>query len=357
MDVTAVDPVCEDLCYGILENLPSRTLVRLRGTSRVFADLVDEILRSRFLNVISSGKNELVLESCPPYATRGARRQPLVFSHFGPAAMDRARTGGDVAHMRTKAAASDRVPYHLPLDDGEVFANNHLAVHLRQRDATMSFYGGSDDEDDLVDADAPAAIRLARPLQPRGFGYLNSIEIATSLDRFFRSWFVDPASEPDWSAAWSPSAPSTPTSSPESTPWTSRESSPSPHAGTTASEAASKSRPMTRPHRIRANPSSQSALHAAQIECVQVPASEIEFNHPDMFFYSSSPAGSSPPAGSRFHASPTSTPRVYEYYIDSVELDVAKVVVAAEENMPTSLHSRGGGRGAFPNRGPYILVL
>lgn len=28
---------------------------------RVFADLVDEILRSRFLNVISSGKNELVV--------------------------------------------------------------------------------------------------------------------------------------------------------------------------------------------------------------------------------------------------------------------------------------------------------
>ncbi|GAA5872311.1 hypothetical protein JCM3774_003341 [Rhodotorula dairenensis] len=354
MNATAVDPVCEDLCYGILENLPSRALVQIRGTSRVFADLVDEILRSRFLNVISGRGNELVLESCPPYATRGAHRQPLVFSHFSPAAAaaDCARTG-DVAHMRTKATGPERVPYYLPLDDGEVFANNQLAIHLRQRDS-MSLW--SDDEDEADDRDGGgggggSTIRLARPLQPRGFGYLNSIQIAASLDRFFRSWFVDPASEPDWSAAWSPSAPSTPTSSPESTPWTSRESSPSPQFGMTAT--AGEPKRSTRPRRIRATSSSHSALHGAQIECVQVPASEIEFNHPDIMFYSStSPAGSSPP-GSRFHASPTSTPRLYEYFFDSVELDVAKVVVAAEENMPSSVRS---GRGASTTA-PYIFIL
>ncbi|GAA5992042.1 hypothetical protein JCM10908_000711 [Rhodotorula pacifica] len=350
MHMTAVDPVCEDLCFGILEELPSRTLVQIRSTSRIFADLVDEILRRRFLNIITGGANDLLLESCPPYATRGAHREPLVFSHFGPA-VDRARTG-DIAHLRPKTNGLDRIPYYLPLDDGEVFTNNHVAIHLRQRDA-ISF----DSDDDLNPGAAGGAtggfgVQLARPLQPRGFGYLNSIKIATSLDRFFRAWFVDPASEPDWSAAWSPSAPSTPTSSPESTPWTSRESSPSPSGFFESARAEQKRQPPTRPRRIRASnaPLSTSALYGTQIECVQVPASDLDFNHPDMLFYSSS-AGTSPP-GSRFSASPTSTPRLYEYFFDTIELDVAKVVVAAEENMPSSVYPRGRS-----STNPYIFVL
>lgn len=342
MEPTSVDPVCEDLCYGILEKLPSRSLVQIRSTSRIFSDLVDEILRRRFLDIVASGANELVLESCPPYATRGAHRQPLAFSHFGPA-VDRANVG-DIAYMRTKVNGCERIPYFLPLDDGEVFANNHLAIHLRQCDS-LSF------EDD-----GPSAMQLARPLQPRGgYGYVNSIKVATSLDRFFRSWFVDPASEPDWSAAWySPSAPATPTSSPESTPWTSRESSPSPVYNAASHDA--QKRP-TRPRRIRANHSSQSgsALYGAQIDCVQVPASDIELNHPHTFFYSSSSSSSTSPPGSRFHPSPTSIPRLYEYSFDTVELDVAKVVVAAEENMPSCLYPRAGA--GHPPGSAYIFVL
>lgn len=251
---------------------------------------------------------------------------------------------GDIAHMRTKGNGCERMPYFLPLDDGEVFGNNHLAIHLRQCD--FSF-----------DDDGPPAMQLARPLQPRGgygYGYVHSIKVATSLDRFFRSWFIDPASVPDWSAAWyAPSAPATPTSSPESTPWTSRESSPSPapHAAMHGDEK----RP-TRPRRIRANHSSQSgsALYGVQIECIQVPASDIELNHPDNFFYSSSSSSSSAsPPGSRFHPSPTSIPRLYEYSFDTIELDVAKVVVAAEENMPSCLYPRAGHHPASP----YIFVL
>ncbi|KAG0661722.1 hypothetical protein C6P46_003824 [Rhodotorula mucilaginosa] len=329
MEITSVDPVCEDLCYGILEKLPSRSLVQIRSTSRIFSDLVDEILRRRFLDIVASGANELV---------------PLTFSHFGPA-VDRALVG-DIAHMRTKANGCERIPYFLPLGDGEVFANNHLAIHLRQCDSLLSF-----------DDDGFSAMQLARPLQPRGgYGYVNSIKVATSLDRFFRSWFIDPASEPDWSAAWySPSAPATPTSSPESTPWTSRESSPSPFLSAASAMHGDQKRP-TRPRRIRANQSSQSgsALYGAQIDCIQVPASDIEFNHADTFFYTSSSSSSSTsPPGSRFHPSPTSIPRLYEYSFDTIELDVAKVVVAAEENMPSCLYPRAGHHPASP----YIFVL
>lgn len=275
------------------------------------------------------------VESCPPYATRAADQFPLVFSHFASGVGN--ACSGDIALMRTKGGEEDNAHF-LPLDDGEVFANNHLAIHLRQCGVTTL-------EDDF---ELPTT-RLARPLQPRTFDFLNSIRIATSLDRFFRSWFIDPVCEPDWSTAWSPSAPSTPTSSPESTPWTSREGSPSPFF----EAAGSFEKRPTRSRRIRTNQSATSALSGAHIECVQVPASAADYDHPDSFFYSPI-AGTSPP-GSRFHSSPTSTPRVYEYYFKSIEMDVGKVVVAAEENFPTTIYPKPGRAAA--SSAPYIFML
>lgn len=85
--VAGIDPVCEDLCAGILDELPSRALVQLRGTScafhpcvllmfslgksyrrgalrsRLFAELVNEILRRRFLSIVGRGANELVVSA------------------------------------------------------------------------------------------------------------------------------------------------------------------------------------------------------------------------------------------------------------------------------------------------------
>lgn len=268
---------------------------------------------------------------------RTAQPEPLVFSHFARSA-DPSHTG-DLAIFRSKAGLGPRVPHFMPLDDGEVFANNHLTIHLRQGGAGTPFNTGKD----------LPRIDLARPLEPRGLDFLNSIRLATSLDRFFRSWFVDPVPEPDWSTSWSPSAPSTPSSSPESTPWASRESSPSPFFPGGENQG----KQPTRPRRLQTswNQSSPSPLYGAQIDCVQVPASASDFDRPDLFV----PSSNADVPASRFHSPPAWTSRVYEYHFHAVEMDVAKLIVQAEENMPI-LCPKAASRNAA-SKAPYIFVL
>lgn len=303
---------------------------------RQFAVLADEALRARFLDLAGDEGNTFMvrlsvllssrrqhrtltfflfiqLESCPPYQTRSAHRQPICFSRFAPATDT--RHGGNVAQFET--AASPPLPQFLPMEDGDIFSQNILSVHLRsvsKPKVDPSSVHDSTDGDEVVE--------LASPLTPALFPqYDYSLSLASSLDRIFRDFFE---TSPSCSRASSPSP------SPESTP------PPSP--------SFSSSRP-TRSHRLACstNPSSRSALFAAQIECFQVESTSPPIYDSDgdsLLAYGGSPGSSwgSPVPGSRFGSPCAAPPRLFEYFFSTVEMDVGKVVVAAEEGLP------GGGR-------------
>ncbi|GAA6039018.1 hypothetical protein JCM8097_000156 [Rhodosporidiobolus ruineniae] len=302
---------CEDILLAILEEVPSRTLVSLRSVSRQFSVLVDEVLRIRFLDLTADECNEMVLESCAPYETRACHRQPISFSHFGPAT-DLPYTG-NVAHF--KLASDPPVPQFLPLEQDEVFGQNLLSIHLRNAPKRPAVEQ-DDDEDDIIELSSPPT---PPSLVVPHFDY--SLSLASSLDRLFRSFWESPS--PLIQAA---------------SPTESRESSPSPPS--TPRE--------TKTHRLACpyDPSSPSALFAAQIECFQVaspspdsPLSTEDSDGDSLLSYS--PLSSSPIPGWRFGGSgAASPPRLFEYYFSGVEMDVGKVVVAAEEGLPNGGRSK-----------------
>ncbi|GAA5899095.1 hypothetical protein JCM5296_005743 [Sporobolomyces johnsonii] len=298
--------ICEDLLLAILEELPSRSLVPLRTVSRLFAILVDEILCARFLNIAAGDKHELILESCAPYEIRAPYRQRLAFSHF--VELDDPFSS-KIAHFGVAAQRS----LFLPLDDEEIFSNNLLSIHLQN--AVQPIYARARQDDDPTNLNFVHLTTTTTPApasRPPSFSW--SLSLASSLDRLFRDWFfLEPSSvssSPDSSLS------STPTSSLSCSPAVSRPSSPSP-------SPLADSRP-TRTQLLSASPSSAtSALRGAYIECIQQPrpASEAEYRR-------------------------SPSPKLFEYCFSSVRLEVAKVVVAAEEGL------RKGGRG-----NPFVLVL
>ncbi|GAA5891208.1 hypothetical protein JCM6882_006455 [Rhodosporidiobolus microsporus] len=313
-----VPPVCEDLLLAIFEDLPSRVLVKLRSVSRQFAVLVDEILRGRFLVLTADDANELVLESCAPYETRACHRQPLAFSHFGPdAALPPQSYTGNIAHF--KLASNPPVPQFLPLDEGELFAQNILSIHLRN--APKKDVPVQEDFDGDIELASPPTPPVFDRIVPQSPQFDYSLSLASSLDRLFRSYFESP--------------------SPTPSPARSRESSPLPPPPSSARE--------TRSYRLACpyNPSSRSALFAAEIECFQVEASPssdgTDSDGDSLISYGGSP-GSSPSSfscysqtpGSRYASACPTPPRLFEYYFSCVEMDVGKVVVAAEEGLPYS---------------------
>ncbi|GAA5827016.1 hypothetical protein JCM11251_002206 [Rhodosporidiobolus azoricus] len=318
--------LCEDLLLDAFKHMSARTLVKLRSVSRQFAILVDEILRGRFLLLMSDESNELVLESCAPYETRACHRQPLSFSHFGPDAT--LPYTGNIAHF--KLASSPPIPQFLPLDEGEVFAQNILSIHLRnapKHDATTPDFDG-----DIELASPPTPPTFDRIVPHPTFDY--SLSLASSLDRLFRSYFESP--------------------SPSPSPTRTRESSPLPPPSV---------KRETKSHRLACpyNPSSRSALFAAQIECFQVdPPSEMDSDGDSLLSYNSlesSPSSSawssySPQTPGGRYGSPCPTPpRLFEYYFSQVEMDVGKVVVAAEEGLPA-----GGRRTSRGSEGVVVRL-
>ncbi|GAA5857113.1 hypothetical protein JCM8547_007965 [Rhodosporidiobolus lusitaniae] len=330
--------VCEDLLLTIFEELPSRTLVKLRGVSLQFAVLVDEILRTRFRELTSDEANTIVIESCAPYETRSSHCQPMLFSHFGPAT-DLLYTGGSVAHF--KLAANPPVSNFLPFDEGQFFEQNILSIHLRNAPKPKASSDQQEEEEDVELAPPPTM-----PLLPQ-FDY--SLSLASSLDRLFRSYFE---SSPTYSQDFSPSA----------SPAESRQSSPPPPFSPSLSSCSSSPRP-TRSHRLACpyNPSSSSALLAAQIECYQVPSSG--FSSPSAYDSDDSLVSySSPSSSPSSYCAPgtrsgslecTSPPRLFEFWFSSCEMDVGKIVVAAEEGLP------GGGRRtmATSTRGDAVMLV
>lgn len=238
---------------------------------------------------------------------------------------------GNVALFAVDSASGEPEPLQLALEDGDVFQQSILSVHLRAaapeqaarapapavslsatHDVNMDTATDADDED------------LSQPVAPPRFiDYAWTLDVASSLDRFFRSWFLESASEAS-SASTSPSS--------------SRESSPQPPSRDT------RRRQLGSPAYKAAG---RSALLSASISCVQVPLDAIspEGDEADVLWAlaaqngggrSSLSPSSSP--GTRF-GSPTGstsspTSRTYEYFFDEVALDVGKIVVLAEEGLP-----------------------
>ncbi|BGP12625.1 hypothetical protein JCM10213_008762 [Rhodosporidiobolus nylandii] len=314
--------VCEDLLLAILEELPSRTLVTLRGVSQSFAALVDEVLRTRFLDLALDEANEVALESHAPYETRAAHRQTLAFSHFGGGGKDVTYTGS-VAHFRL--AAETPTPQFLSLDDGEMFAQNIVSVRLSSapmRHDTLASTADAVQQDDIVHFRGQMPVPVPQ--------FCRSLSLASSLDRLFRSYFEVPS--PQDAAASTPNDPFESFPAPPSSP-----------------------RPATRPHRLASpyNPASPSALFGAQIECVQVdPSSPADYDSDDsLVSYDSLVPGA---RWGRSSPGPM-PPRLFEFVFSEIELDVGKVVVAAEEGLPGGGRRKtrvGGGGG-----GPVVLTF
>ncbi|GAA5913154.1 hypothetical protein JCM8208_001685 [Rhodotorula glutinis] len=325
-------PVCEDLVLAVLAKLPSRELVQARNVSRAFQVLADEVLRKRFLDIAESRSNQLILESCAPYEQRAHHRQPLSFSHFAPATNV---FSGNVALFAVDSAMGEPDPLHLALEDGDVFQQSILSVHLRAAppkpptlapvpaaSAPATLNGDGMDMADDAEHVQPVVV-------PRFIDYAWTLDVATSLDRFFRSWFLESASEA-----------SSASSSPSSSRDTSRESSPQPSSPSRDTRRRQLGSPAY-------NAAGRSALLSASISCVQVPLDAIspEGDEADVVCAlasrnggtSSSLSPSSSP-GTRFGSpaswSSSSSSRMYEYYFDEVALDVGKVVVLAEEGLP-----------------------
>ncbi|GAA5857061.1 hypothetical protein JCM9279_001148 [Rhodotorula babjevae] len=325
-------PVCEDLVLAVLAKLPSRELVQARNVSRGFQVLADEVLRKRFLDIAESRSNQLVLESCAPYEQRAQHRQPLSFSHFAPATDV---FSGNVALFAVDAAAGEPDPLQLALEDGDVFQQSILSVHLRAASPTQAARAPapavsiSATHDVAVDMDTSTDDDdLAQPVAaPRFIDYAWTLDVATSLDRFFRSWFLESASE---------------ASSASSSPSSSRESSPQPPSPSRDTRRRQLGSPAY-------NARGRSALLSASISCVQVPLDAIspEGDEADVLWTLASrngassstlsPSSSSSPGtrfGSPMSSSSASSSRTYEYFFDEVALDVGKVVVLAEEGLP-----------------------
>ncbi|GAA6049539.1 hypothetical protein JCM3770_000837 [Rhodotorula araucariae] len=322
----SVHPVCEDLLLAVLQRLPSRALVQTRRVSRTFQVLADEVLRRRFLDIAEDSCKQLILESCAPYEQRMLHCQPLTFSHF--ASPTDCAVAGDVGHFFVDPLCNTALKTRrLALDDGEMFQQNILSVHLR---AAVSPTPPSPPSPDVMDAeDTP----MSASDRPRFIEYNWTLDLATSLDRVFRHWFLEAASE-----ASSPR--SSPTLSPSHSPSLSPSRSPSPSPPP---------RCETRPRRLGC-PSSpiaspRSALLGAAIACVQIPLDDVlpDGDEADVLCLSPGPS----PPGSRYGSpvSATGPPRVYEYTFEDIALDVAKVVVLAEENLPTCGGAAPGGKG------------
>ncbi|GAA5896542.1 uncharacterized protein JCM6883_006939 [Sporobolomyces salmoneus] len=298
--------VCEDLLLAILEQAPSKQLVPLRRVSRLFGVLVDEVLRARFVKMATCQDTAIILESCAPYNSREPSRQVLVFSHFVDPALPFAAM---VAHFDV----ATRHPHYLPLDDNEVFANNILGVTLESMEpAPLEFLTTQPRTFNI-----PYAPSTGNGTLPQRFfsDFSWQLPLASSLDRLFRDWFCpesptqskqdqgdrrssfDSAEGDDDVLSRSPS---------------SRESTPPPVVSTP---------PRSRLQRINLSnhwPTSSrvpSAFVSASLEC---------FSH----------EGARPPPVYLLGPPPSVWgPLEFEYYFDSICLDVGKVLVAAEEGL------------------------
>lgn len=297
----------------------------------------------------------------------------LVFSHFVEPASEAQRFGGIAAHF----AVATRHAHYLPLDDHEIFANNLLGVTLESMDPapppelvgrprTFNRPGYAS----RTDSRSPAS-SMSSPLKFFA-DYRWQLPLASSLDRLFREWFSpDPDRDDDDEddhdvnenclttdgerrredqdvLSCSPVSSSSSSSS--------REASP-PLLGTSLGRERRRSRlqPFHLSNHWPTSTKVPSAFKDATLECLLAHHERAIAPRP---MYATTSRGSSSSSSS---SAGSSSSIEFEYYFDSIRLDVAKVVVAAEEGLkPSEGRARGLGqtRGYVDSRqSPYVLVM
>lgn len=354
---------------------------------RSFQVLADEVLRRRFLDLAEDSSKQLVvrphncavepvrggltclgtqLESCAPYERPADQRQPLSFSQFAPSPAGNAFTG-NVALFAVDTASGEADALRLALEDGDMFQQSILSVHLRAAPATAkappapAAPAHDDMETDAEDEDPVSARRF--------IDYSWTLDVASSLDRFQRAWFLESASEAS-SSSPTPTLSSSPSLSYTSSLASSRESSPSPsHSPSTCATPRRVTRTrLLGPSRAHKPSPARSALLSAAISCVQVPLEDVppEGDEADVLWALASRGGSgggggrggSPAgAGSRYGSPMSTAPRTYEYYVDEVALDVGKVLVLAEEALPGCAREVAPVAGGTRSSGPTVMRL
>ncbi|GAA5876214.1 hypothetical protein JCM16303_007057 [Sporobolomyces ruberrimus] len=333
---TGEHAICEDLILVILQQLPSKPLLPLRRVSRLFAVLVDEVLRGRFSMVTSCNTTELILESCAPYNSRAPSRQVIEFSHFDDSTFP---VEGVSAHF----TVATRDPQYVPLDDDEMFANNLLGVTLESIEAVPI-------PEELMTGQ-PRTFNMPytridgnSSSPPRQFSdFAWQLCLASSLDRLFREWFLIPKPKPTTDEEYeaqqeerqkfldaqearrSASPPSSLNSNSDSDDSVDVFSlAPSP---TSSRETTPYSGPSRRPKLHLLNPSNAwpsstripSAFKSTSLECLAYDDGLTGVVEPLNLY--------------PFKRALSPGPLDFEYYFQDVCLDVAKVVVAAEHGL------------------------
>ncbi|GAA6007233.1 hypothetical protein JCM11491_003055 [Sporobolomyces phaffii] len=309
---TTSHSVCEDLVLAILSNLPSKSLVPLRGVSRLFVELIDEVLRARFGLIAHCQTTGIVLESCEPYNSIKPSRQALVFSHFD-------ESVSPVEGLTARFSVATRQPHYLPLDEHEIFANNLLGVTLENIEQIEPAI----DQPRTFHAPYTRAAGNPNPPSRTVADYSWQLSLGSSLDRLFREWFFDPSRALDNDIAAHMRRFMTGVTTDlravqlmddddsdgdvlAGSPPSSREGSPRPHLATVSA-------------RIQVLEASNQWPTSSKIPSA--------FKSAELLCLTTAKAVAPPPYPFR----PSVGPQVFEYYFDTVCLDVAKVVVATEE--------------------------
>ncbi|GAA5962041.1 hypothetical protein JCM3765_005501 [Sporobolomyces pararoseus] len=332
--------VCEDLLLSVLKEMPSKNLIPLRRVSRLFLILVDEILRGRFVKIANCPSTEIILESCAPYNSREACRQPLVFSHFvsgsdsdSNSTSTSTSTSFPVEGVTAHFSVATREPLYLPLDDHEVFANNILGVTLESIEPKPLGLQDFSTQQQLLQQRPPIQM-YNRALPPKFFSDFSwQLSLASSLDRLFREWFAPDNVDSEEEEKEEEEEKGEGEGKVEVT--RRRESidsneeeilslSPSPSPSSTGGSTTPENRPRSSRTQLL-NPSNHwptssrvpSAFKSASLECL----SHEGAKPPPIYLLSCPPPGSGPGF------------LEFEYYIKSVCLDVGKVVVATEQGL------------------------
>ncbi|KAK4703348.1 hypothetical protein P7C70_g2870, partial [Phenoliferia sp. Uapishka_3] len=116
-----------ELLYEILDTLPAKELVVLRGISHTFFDTVNALLRSRLHHIVDDPTQELVFESSRPAEYQKGHCQTTEFQGFLPQSKE--NYGTELARFALPSRPADTCI--LPLEEDEAFGNVILSVQIR----------------------------------------------------------------------------------------------------------------------------------------------------------------------------------------------------------------------------------
>lgn len=341
-----------ELMCQILNHLPSKKLARLRSTSSVqshllhlyfteewlcfdrkmTAEVVNHLLRCRLMETTNDDDYELLLESCPPFATRSTHRQAIQFNSFTPLTFEPSHISSSSQNQLATfvPVAEVPIPQFLALDDDQYFGNEMASLQLRAKTKPVVV-----ESTEVVDTTADQSIRALTPFNSRRLPNMNPIiSLSGGVTRLFRHHFEVSTLDQEISIDEDAVDDASPSSSYTSTTSILSDTSTNSSTSSTSTDSQSKSKPRSQIEQILI-PTNPSALLSASISCYTVPPPKRSTsNSPSTSSSTSSTPSSFPGISFTSSSSPQSFgPKLFEWYYKSLRIDVARFVVGVEEGM------------------------